>query len=439
MIWECVFLIVESFLYFFILQMIMSKIMGYKRKNYMFIFLTVVLYVILVSIVVFKREVFILVYTAAQFVQIILVRLINKKSKIITVVGIYLFIYAIVFVITAFLECMLLLSINQSFIVELILCCLIFIILLICCYQKNIRDKIIRVLNILPRNIKVVVVSYLLVNTLFLAFILSYIPLIEIIFWSVVLRSFVAFTAVFVFILAPIIIIIAVSNSYLKSQNEAFQRDIEAQAKHYSDLAKANYELRRFKHDFGNMKIGLSQCLKEGDCEGALDMLNSAAIDMQRSSEDIVGFDTGNGIVDAILADKQSRATNNNIRIVFNGSVPPNSIAPTDLCVIFGNTLDNAIEACEKISADTEKIVFVTCKCNSGFIFIDITNPVAEDVVIHGTNIETSKPDKASHGYGLYSLNKTVKKLDGEVKLSCVDKVFKVEIDFSIEPKIIYA
>ena len=257
--------------------------------------------------------------------------------------------------------------------------------------------------------------------------------------WSMFIRIFAILLIVLFFMILPIWIVTSLSNSYLKSQNEQFQRDIEAQAKHYSDLAKANYELRRFKHDFGNMKIGLSQYLKEKDCAGALDMLNSAAIDMQRSSDDIVGFDTGNGIVDAILADKQSMAKTNNIKIIFSGSVPPNSIAPTDLCIIFGNTLDNAIEACEKISDDIEKIIFVTCRCNSGFVFIDITNPVAEDVVINGINVETSKPDKASHGYGLYSLNKTVKKLDGEVKLSCENKIFKVEIDFSIEQNIIYA
>ena len=436
---EAIFLTAESFLYFLNVQMILSKIFGYKKQNYLYAFLIFLIYIFLGCIAVFEKSIFIFIYMPIQFIQIILVKLLNEKSKIGIVAGVYLFIYSLTSVLTAFFESVFLLSKIQSFIVELAIYCFIFIASVLCCYRKNIKNKIIYGLNIVPRKVKIMLLLYLLINTLFLAFILLYIPKIEIVFWNVGLRVFIALISVFVFVIAPTIIIITVLNSYLKSQNEAFQRDIEAQAKHYSDLAKANYELRRFKHDFGNMKIGLSQCLKEGDCEGALDMLNSAAIDMQRSSEDIVGFDTGNGIVDAILADKQSRATNNNIRIVFNGSVPPNSIAPTDLCVIFGNTLDNAIEACEKISADTEKIVFVTCKCNSGFIFIDITNPVAEDVVIHGTNIETSKPDKASHGYGLYSLNKTVKKLDGEVKLSCVDKVFKVEIDFSIESKIIYA
>lgn len=436
---EAIFLIIESFLYFFNVQMILCKIIGYKKQKNIYAFLIFLIYIFLVFIAIFCEDIFILVYMAVQIIQIVLIKFLNCKSKISVVVVVYCFIYCIHSLITAFFESTFLLSESQSFIVELILYCLIFVISVICCYKKSIRNKLIYILNILPHKITVVLLIYLLVNILILAFILAFISFDKTIFWNVALRIMSSILAIFVFILSPIVIDITVFNSYLKSQNERFQRDIEAQAKHYSNIAKANYELRRFKHDFGNMKIGLCQSLKEGDCASALDMLNSAAIDMQRSSEDIVGFDTGNGIVDAILADKQSRAKISNTKLIFSGSIPPNSISPTDLCIIFGNTLDNAIDACEKISADTEKIVFVICKCNSGFIFIDITNPVAEDVVIDGTYIETSKPEKASHGYGLYSLNKTVKKLDGEVKLSCENNIFKVEIDFSIEQNIIYA
>ena len=419
--------------------MIMSQIMEYKKQNYTYAFLIFLIYILLICVLVFAKSIFVLAYVIVQIIQIILIKLINEKSKISTVIGIYLFIYCLASVMTAFFESVFLFSRIQSFIAELIIYCFVFIASVVCCYRKSIKNKIIYVLNIVPRKVKVILLLYLLINTVFLAFILLYIPKIEIVFWNVGLRVFIALISVFVFVIAPTIIIITVLNSYLKSQNEAFQSDIEAQAKHYLDLAKANYELRRFKHDFENMKIGLNKTLRDGDSAGALDMLNAVSLDMQQNSDNIVGFDTGNGIVDAILSDKQSRAKNNNIRIVFNGSVPPNSIAPTDLCVIFGNTLDNAIEACEKFSDDSEKIIFVTCKCNSGFIFIDITNPVAENIVIHGTNVETSKPDKASHGYGLYSLNKIVKKLDGELKLSCENKIFKVEIDFSIEQNIIYA
>ena len=71
------------------------------------------------------------------------------------------------------------------------------------------------------------------------------------------MRVFLAIISIFVLIFVPVIIVITFSNFYLKFQNERFQKDIEAQAKHYSDLAKANYELRRFKHDFSHIIKGI--------------------------------------------------------------------------------------------------------------------------------------------------------------------------------------
>lgn len=434
-----ILLIIESFLYFLNLEMIMTKIMGYRKKNYIGVFLLLLVYIFLGFIAALGKSVFIFVYMVVQIIQIILIRLINKNSKTITVVGIYLLFYSITLLTTAFFESVFLLSVVQSFSVELILYGLLFLVSLFCCYQKNINSKIICILNILSPKFKILLLAYLLINTLVLALILSFIPLNEMIFWNVALRITIALLSIFVFVLAPIIIIITLSNSYLKSQNETFQKDIEAQAKHYSDLAKANYELRRFKHDFNNIKIGLEKTLNDNDCEAALSIIENSNYEIQNPTEKMLEFDTGNGIVDALLSDKQNKANKSNTRIVFSGSVPPDSIAPTDLCVLFGNTLDNAIEACEKFEDETEKTIFVSCKCNSGFAFISITNPVAEDVVIHGNSIDSTKSDKASHGYGLYSLSKIVKKLDGSLNLSCEDRIFKVEIDLSLEQIAIYA
>lgn len=441
---ETILLSIESLLYFLILQIITFKIGNYRGKRIVFFYFGFLLHIFLILIgIVVKQETFLFIHSATQILQIILVKLTWKKSKISSIIGIYFFIYSVIAIILLLVENSFFISVKTSLILEFALHCFSFAACVFGSYNEKIYSNVRLTVKILPFKIKILIVSFFALNMWILALISSFLLVIpdisENLYFNVLLRVTIVLMSGMLFVILPVMIIIALSNFYLKSQNEQFQRDIEAQAKHYSDLAKANYELRRFKHDFGNMKIGLSQYLKEGDCVGALDMLNGAAIDMQRSSEDIVGFDTGNGIVDAILADKQSRAKINNTKIIFSGSIPSNSIAPTDLCIIFGNTLDNAIEACEKISGDTEKVIFVTCKCNSGFVFIDISNPVSEDVVIHGTNVDTSKSDKASHGYGLYSLNKTLKKLDGDVKLSCENKIFKVEIDFSIEQNIIYA
>lgn len=437
---EITFFIIELQLYFINLFLLSKKVYDSRinAKGYFVVVITILIFLTIFSFF-FKYEFLIVICVLIQILQIFILKIFSKKIKLINLLCGYIFIYSINIIICGSLKCLINMTSEAYLIVDLIINIIVFGISCVFYFNVTLLYKLKYLLKVVSKSVKILIITCCLFNGFYLVLI-SVNPLIsESGLWNTVVRwSSVILSVIFLTIL-PMCIVISINNSYLKSQNEAFQKDIEAQAKHYSDLAKANYELRRFKHDFGNMKIGLSQYLKEGDCVGALDMLNGAAIDMQRSSEDIVGFDTGNGIVDAILADKQSRAKINNTKIVFSGSVPPNSIAPTDLCIIFGNTLDNAIEACDKISGDTEKIIFVTCKCNSGFAFIDITNPVSEDVVIHGTNVDTSKSDKASHGYGLYSLNKTLKKLDGDVKLSCENKIFKVEIDFSIEQNIIYA
>ena len=435
-----VFYVFELISYSINLFFLLKKIydVDINIKSY-FVSIFAILIGLIISIFSLKYQVVVFIFVLSQVLQICFLKLFSKKIRFGSILLAYGFIYSINLILCGSVKCLFRISDEFFILLDFIINIIVLGISCIFYFNATLLYKLKYLLKVVSKSVKILIIISCLFNGFYLVLI-SVNPLIsEAGFWNTVVRwSSVILSVIFLTIL-PMCIVISINNSYLKSQNEQFQRDIEAQAKHYSDLAKANYELRRFKHDFGNMKIGLSQYLKEKDCAGALDMLNSAAIDMQRSSDDIVGFDTGNGIVDAILADKQSRAKTNNIKIIFSGSVPPNSIAPTDLCIIFGNTLDNAIEACEKISDDTEKIIFVTCRCNSGFVFIDITNPVAEDVLINGINVETSKPDKASHGYGLYSLNKTVKKLDGEVKLSCENKIFKVEIDFSIEQNIIYA
>lgn len=140
----------------------------------------------------------------------------------------------------------------------------------------------------------------------------------------------------------------------------------------------------------------------------------------------------GNGIVDALLVDKQQKSAAANTVIKFEGSVPSNGIDATELCVIFGNTLDNAIEACQKINSKETKTIDVRCESGNGFMFIRISNPTNRDVTIINNTVETTKDNKQLHGFGIYSLNQTVKKHDGDLKLVCKNKKFIVDISMSL-------
>lgn len=213
-------------------------------------------------------------------------------------------------------------------------------------------------------------------------------------------------------------------------QSASLENQFKVQAEYYASLAKSNFELRQFRHDYNNMKIGISELIKEGKNKDALAMLNYCDNQLL-SAINICKFDTGNNIADALLTDKQKKANTFDTKIFFQGAIS-NKINPTDLCVIFGNALDNAIEACGKIKSSDNKTIQIKCECYGGFMFINIANPVYKDIHINDNSIPTSKGDKHSHGFGLYSINQVIKKYEGNLSLTCINKNFTISIELCL-------
>lgn len=230
----------------------------------------------------------------------------------------------------------------------------------------------------------------------------------------------------------PMIFVIAISNTKLKSLTSDYEQQIRAQAAHYKELADANRETRRFRHDFANMRIAVEQLCSVGEYDKAMEVLRRQGEQLRATSP---GFETGNGIADALLTDKHEKTKQHGGCIIFEGMVAPDAPEPTDLCVILGNTLDNAIEACAGLPEDVEKVITVSSVCCNGFWFLTVRNPIAAPVKISGGSIATTKENKTLHGFGLYSLNSVVRKYDGNVNLSADEHTFTAEIELSLRPQ----
>lgn len=408
-----------------------------KTKGY-FISVTSLITILIISIFIFDYDSFLYLFALSQILPIILLRMFSTKIRFTSILLGYLFIYSINLILYGSQRCIFNTSSYNFTLSNSITNTIVFLICIFCYFNSYILYRLKHLLKVVSKYLKILIIVSCLSNGVFLILLASNPILYENLVWGLVIRYSSVFLSIISLTVLPICIVMSINNSYLKSQNENFQKDIEAQAKHYSDLAKANYELRRFKHDFNNIKIGLEKTLSDNDCVAARMIIENSNYDLENSANKMIEFDTGNGIVDALLSDKQCRANNSNTKIIFSGAIPSNAISPTDLCIIFGNTIDNAIDACEKISNSSSKMIFVSCKCNSGFAFISIANPVIENIDVHGNNLESTKPDKSSHGYGLYSLNKAIKNLDGSLNISCEDKTFKVEIDLCLENSTVY-
>ena len=250
--------------------------------------------------------------------------------------------------------------------------------------------------------------------------------------WVVFISVLVAVFTILTALAFPIMIISHISNTHLKNLNEQYIKQLDAQINYYQALSQYNYEIRRFKHDYKNTSMALLDLLRNNNAKAAVELLETASENIKAITLDFIPFDTGNDIADALLKEKQLCAKSLNTEIAFSGALPKDAITSHDMCIILGNALDNAIEACRREPRNINKRVSVEAICRNGFIFIKIQNPVFENVHIKNNAIATTKLDKNLHGFGISSIRKVVEKYNGLVKLNCENQVFTIEIELEL-------
>ncbi len=218
-----------------------------------------------------------------------------------------------------------------------------------------------------------------------------------------------------------------VKSTYYQQLNKKLESNVREQVRHYNQINEANANIRKFKHDFDNLVIGMNTYLNSNDIEMAKVYLNRFSGHIN-TGETIIH--TGNSIVDALIADKYEIALEYNINFEFDGIIPSDVIDPVDLCIIFGNALDNAIESCMKISLSQYKNIKIMTRQSGDMLFVSMTNPVLEKVKIKNGIVMTSKSDTSLHGIGIYSMRKAIDKYHGHLTLNCTDCEFITEFDF---------
>ena len=120
-----------------------------------------------------------------------------------------------------------------------------------------------------------------------------------------------------------------------------------------------------------------------------------------------------------------------NITLNWHGSLKDynesSNLTAYDLCTIFINIMNNAIEACEKVPRN--RFINVTASTHDNHLYIIADNPFIGniDVTNKGT-IRKKKKDTINHGIGTLNIKSIVEKHSGTVKYSVEDNIFTVEI-----------
>ena len=185
--------------------------------------------------------------------------------------------------------------------------------------------------------------------------------------------------------------------------------------------------IRRLKHEMRghltNIK-GLASC---GEYAGLEDYI--ARMDESLSSFELT-LETGNPVTDVIINDTRRQCAALGIRFQVDFHYPASgSYDAFDMGIILQNLLQNAIEACGKISGSGRFIVLAG-KRKGRFFLIEVKNSFAGQVVFRqdGLPATTKKEDISMHGIGLSNVRREAKKHMGEIEIKAENQEFCVTV-----------
>ena len=189
----------------------------------------------------------------------------------------------------------------------------------------------------------------------------------------------------------------------------------------YQEMLKS----RKVVHDMKNHLLALKKYDQERDWEGLHQYLNELSDDMLDDSYQIW---TGNHMLDMILnqkeKDAQRQKTDMQIDTEVFSTLP---FTDREIISLFGNLLDNALEACEQIKGK-ERWIRIKIKKKNQLIYIEIANAIAKKPDQNGSGFISTKKENGLHGYGMRNIRDIVEKYEGIFQYEIRDESLMVII-----------
>lgn len=198
----------------------------------------------------------------------------------------------------------------------------------------------------------------------------------------------------------------------------------QSQIAAYKMLEEQYKRMERLRHDMKNHIIALQALLADGDMENMERYLRQ----MQKAGDMEPGEEaTGNKVVDALLYQNRKKAEKRKISWECDVQIPkPCPMDEMDLCVLFGNLLDNAMEACERLPKKEKRFIEVQAQQVKRCFLLEIKNSsCVQKAVKIGTTLKTN-PDE--HGIGLGNVKGIVQKYGGVMDMEIEEDVFLISI-----------
>lgn len=196
-------------------------------------------------------------------------------------------------------------------------------------------------------------------------------------------------------------------------------QQMEIQSKSILALEKSYRAQRQATHEFQHHLQTIGNLLDTSHNQPAQEYINTL---LNTQTQRIFCIQCGHPILDALLNQKYQLACENNIDMQIqvndlSGISVPNEM----LVVLLSNLLDNAIEACEKLSGERT----ILCRfVLEDTLFLSVQNSSLPVVITDGC-IQTTKEPKEEHGFGLVNVGKILEQLGAEYTFTYENNMFQ--------------
>lgn len=231
------------------------------------------------------------------------------------------------------------------------------------------------------------------------------------------LRMYLAVILIITLILTVSVIVLVMQGNqrdYYKGIAELNEHYLRAELKHFQTYQESQIETRRIRHDMKNHLQSIMYLANENELEELRRYLNGLNILVEQTDMEL---HCGNHIADAICNEKNQYAKKNKIRFEIDGRISEHmQMEAMDVCTIFSNAIDNAIEAAMQISEIKNRWIKLKIQNQGDILFLQFTNSMlSENAKRLGER--TSKKDSINHGFGLQNIRRAVEKYQGKMEI----------------------
>ena len=191
----------------------------------------------------------------------------------------------------------------------------------------------------------------------------------------------------------------------------------------YDEIKSVYMDMRGWRHDYHNHMQVMKAQLALGNTEEMGAYLDQLERELDRVDTFVR---SGNLMVDAILNSKLTLARRQEVAVNCSAKAPERlSVEDVDLCVILGNLLDNALEACAQVEKE-KRFLRLYLTVNKSQLYFSVQNAAKEEPDFEASRYISRK--RGNHGLGMKRVKAAVDKYDGYLNLANEPGIFAAEV-----------